>query len=306
MIEVKSLTKYYGPTRAVNDISFQVKKGEILGFLGPNAAGKTTTMRILTCYLRPTYGTAAICGFDIHKDPIEVRRRIGYVPENVPIYPEMRVKSYLYFWAEIKGIPAKKRKAEVNRVAEHCGLEDVMLRPAGKLSKGFRQRTGLAQALLGDPDVLILDEPTIGLDPKQIIEVRNLIKSLGGKKTILLSTHILPEVSMTCNRVIIINEGKLDKRLRKTHRIVMEVEGAPDSVISLLEKIDGVKAVQKSMIKEGLFSYTVDTDIQKEVRIKLAEAVIKNGFGLLEMRPLEMSLEEIFLKLTTHNGTPAV
>jgi ABC-2 type transport system ATP-binding protein len=309
VIEVKSLTKYYGPVRAVNDISFQVKKGEILGFLGPNAAGKTTTMRMLTCFLKPTYGSATVCGFDIHKDPIEVRRRIGYLPENVPLYSEMRVRPYLHFWAEIKGIPGKKRKAEVDRVAERCGLGNVLSRTTGKLSKGFRQRVGLAQALLGNPEVLILDEPTVGLDPKQIIEVRDLIRSLGGEKTIILSTHILPEVSMTCGRVIIINEGELaaidspenlNKRLRKSHRIFMEVAGQCEAVSPLLERIDGVKAVQRSVIKENIFSYTLDTDMEKEIRPELAEAVIRNGFNLLEIRPLEMSLEEIFLKLTTH------
>ena len=311
MIEVKSLTKYYGPIKAVDDISFQVKKGEILGFLGPNAAGKTTTMRILTCYLKPTFGTATVCGFDIHKNSIELRRRIGYLPENVPIYPEMRVRTYLHFWAEIKGIPGKKRRGEINRVAERCGLENVLSRPTGKLSKGFRQRVGLAQALLGDPEVLILDEPTVGLDPKQIIEVRNLIKSFSKEKTIILCTHILPEVSMTCGRVIIINEGKLaaidtpenlDRHLRKSHRIIMEVEGDSESVTRILEHVDGVKAVRPLQIRENLFSYTLDTDIGKEVRPLLAEAVIKNGFNLLEIRPLEMSLEEIFLKLTTREG----
>jgi ABC-2 type transport system ATP-binding protein len=309
VIEVKSLTKFYGPVRAIHEVSFHVKKGEILGFLGPNAAGKTTTMRILTCFLRPTYGTATVCGFDIHKDPIEVRKRIGYVPENVPLYPEMRVRSYLDFWAEVKGIPKKKRKAEVDKVAERCGLTEVMSRPAGKLSKGFRQRAGLGQALLGSPDVLILDEPTVGLDPKQIIEVRNLIKSLAGERTIILSTHILPEVSMTCGKVIIINEGKLvaidtpenlDKRLRSSHRIIMEVEGPSASVAAMLEKIDAVKRVESSKIREGLYSYTIDTDMAKEVRPELARAVMKNGFGLLEIKTAEMSLEEIFLKLTTH------
>lgn len=309
MIEVKSLTKHYGPLKAVEDISFQVKKGEILGFLGPNAAGKTTTMRILTCYLKPTYGTATVCGFDIHKDPIEVRKRIGYLPENVPLYSEMRVSSYLHFWAEIKGIPRRKRKSEVERVSERCGLKDVLRRANGKLSKGFRQRVGLAQALLGNPEVLILDEPTVGLDPKQIIEVRNLIKSLGGEKTIILSTHILPEVSMVCGRVIIINEGRLaaidtpenlDKRLRKSHRIFMEIEGEEEIVSSILRGIDGVNAVQSSVVREGVISYALDTDIDREIRPILAEKIVKSGFRLLEMRHIEMSLEEIFLKLTTH------
>jgi len=311
MIEVKSLTKYYGPIKAVDDISFEVKKGEILGFLGPNAAGKTTAMRILTCYLRPTFGTATVCGFDIHKDSMELRRRIGYLPENVPLYPEMRVRSYLHFWAEIKGVSRRKRRSEVDKVSEQCGLEGVLSRPTGKLSKGFRQRVGLAQALLGNPEVLILDEPTVGLDPKQIIEVRNLIKSLGGEKTIILSTHILPEVSMTCGRIIIINEGKLvaidtpenlDRHLRKSHRVLMAVKGDCKSVTPVLKKVDGVKAVQSLQIREDLFSYTLDTDVEKEVRPLLAEAVIRNGFGLLEIRPSEMSLEEIFLKLTTREG----
>lgn len=311
MIEVKSLTKYYGPIGAVRDVSFQVKKGEILGFLGPNAAGKTTTMRILTGYLRPTYGTARVAGFDIHKDSLEVRRRIGYLPENVPLYPEMRVRSYLQFFAEVKGVPRKKRRSEIDRVAERCGLKDVLSRPTGKLSRGFKQRVGLAQALLGNPEVLILDEPTVGLDPKQIIEVRNLIKSLAGEKTIILCTHILPEASMTCGRVIIINEGRLvaidtpenlDRRLRKSHRIFMEVKGPHDAVTSALEKVEGVKAVQSSAIREDLYSYLLDTEIGKEVRPKIAEVMVKNGFELLEMRPQEMSLEEIFLKLTTYEA----
>ncbi len=209
MIEVENLTKYYGDRPAIDNITFRVEKGEILGFLGPNGAGKTTTMRILAGFFPPTSGIARVAGYDVVNNSIDVRRRIGYMPETIPLYKDMRVKEYLEFVAEVKGVPRKRRKSKIEKAMKECGTTEVYHRLIGKLSKGFQQRVGLAQALLHDPEVLILDEPTIGLDPKQIIEIRQLIKSLAGERTIILSTHILPEVSMTCQRVIIINEGKI-------------------------------------------------------------------------------------------------
>jgi ABC-2 type transport system ATP-binding protein len=309
MIEVEGLTKYYGLLPAVRDISFQVGRGEILGFLGPNGAGKTTTMRILTCFIPPTNGRVRVAGFDIYKHPLEIRRRIGYLPENVPLYSDMTVTSYLFFVAEVKGINRRERQRRIEEVIRHCGIAEVRNRIIGKLSKGYRQRVGIAQALLGDPEVLILDEPTIGLDPKQIIEIRNLIKSLGGQRTVILSTHILPEVSMVCQRVIIINEGRLvavdtpenlTAQLETSHQVSLQIEGPPDRVLKELEKVDGVLQVEgQGSAGNGVYRYLVKSTPDMDIRKDLATTIHQNHWGLWELRPVSMTLEDIFIKLVT-------
>ncbi len=310
MIEIQNLTKRYGHIKAVENVSFTVNKGEILGFLGPNGAGKTTTMRVLTGYFPPTEGKVKIAGMDITENPIEVKRHTGYLPENVSLYTDIQVAKYLQFVGRIKGIKQRVAlKQKVNHIIELCGLETVRKRMIGKLSKGFRQRVGLAQALLGDPDVLILDEPTVGLDPKQIVEIRKLIKELGGERTIILSTHILPEVQMICERVIIINEGKivaidtpenLNRQLSKQTTILMEIEGEPQRVINTLKNVEGVLDVRKKSKKKGkVHEYEIVTNPEKDIRKDLAYTTLENQFGLYEMKGIEMSLEEIFLKLVT-------
>jgi ABC-2 type transport system ATP-binding protein len=308
-IEVEHLTKFYGPARGIEDVSFTVKKGEIMGFLGPNGSGKTTTMRILTCFFPPTSGTARICGHDIFKESLEVRRKTGYMPESVPLYLDMPVFSYLRFFAEVKGITGKLRKGKVDGVIHSCGLEDVSHRLIGKLSKGYRQRVGIAQSLLNDPEVLILDEPTIGLDPKQIIEIRNLIKGLGGKRTVILSTHILPEVSMTCERVIIIHEGRLIavdtpenliKRLQKAPRIMVKADGPPEKIMDALGNVSGVVNVEKrGRGADDLDFFQVETEEGAPVINDLARTIYENDWKLIEIRPVDMSLEEIFIQLVT-------
>jgi len=313
MIEVKNLTKYYGPVMAVEDVSFSVKKGEILGLLGPNAAGKTTTMRILTCFLSPTRGEARVAGFDVSKDPLEVRRRIGYLPENAPLYLDMRVSGYLKFMAQIKGIEAAKRKKSITEVMENCGIANVSSRIIGHLSKGYRQRVCLAQALLNQPQVLILDEPTLGLDPKQIIETRELIKKLAGKRTVILSTHILPEVSMTCQRVVIINEGRvvaedtpqnLARALEKSSQILLEIEGPSSEVASELAKIPGVLRVDlKDRLSHNMHLYLVESEKDIDIRRELSSKIVHKDWGLLEIRPVSMNLEDVFVKLATEEKT---
>jgi ABC-2 type transport system ATP-binding protein len=304
MIEVENLTKRYGRHTAVDGISFRVHKGEILGFLGPNGAGKTTTMRILTCYLPPTEGTARVAGFDVFEQPLEVKRRIGYTPETPPLYPDMDVGSFLDFCAKIKGVAGKDRKARISDVMEKTRISDVRGTLIGRLSKGYRQRVGLAQAILHNPDVLILDEPTAGLDPKQIIETRELIKGLGGEHTIVLSTHILPEVSMTCGRVVIINKGRvvaedtpenLTHRLQGAATVRLEVRGESPDLEATLAGVPGVKSVRRA--KPGV--YEVDAEAGRDVRADLARAVIGRGLDLLSLQQSGMSLEEIFLHLTT-------
>ena len=308
MISVDDLNKYYGPRRAVSDVSFSVEKGEILGFLGPNGAGKTTTMRILTGFLPASSGTATIAGFDVFKQPIEARRHLGYLPENVPLYTEMTVGAYLDFMAKIKAIPGGVRKARVEEAMELTDITDRRGQLIGKLSKGYRQRVGLAQAVLGKPPVLILDEPTVGLDPRQIIEVRNLIKSLGGEHTVILSTHILPEVSMTCSRVVIIADGRvvamdtpdnLAHRLRGSENIRLEVRGPQNEVIKRLRALPRVFRADAESMGNGHVAVTVACDANTDLREDLAKSVIEGGWGLLEMRPVGMSLEEVFLQLTT-------
>ncbi|MBW1659752.1 MAG: ATP-binding cassette domain-containing protein [Deltaproteobacteria bacterium] len=308
MIEIQNLTKRYGHIKAVENISFTVQKGEILGFLGPNGAGKTTTMRVLTGYFPPTDGKVKVAGYDITEKPLEVKKRIGYLPENVALYKDMRVIDYLKFVGRVKGIKkSPKLKQQVSNVIELCGIGDMQKRIIGKLSKGYRQRVGLAQALLGDPEVLILDEPTVGLDPKQIVEIRKLIKELGGERTIILSTHILPEVQMICERVIIINDGKiaaidtpdnLNRQLSKQLVVLMEIEGDPQKIVSTLENVDGVIEVKQKR-KGKVKQYEVITRPEKDIRRDLAQAVFENQLGLYELKTVEMSLEEIFLKLVT-------
>ncbi|MGQ9684162.1 MAG: ABC transporter ATP-binding protein [Anaerolineae bacterium] len=304
MIEVDNLTKRYGQHPAIQDLSFTVRKGEILGFLGPNSAGKTTTMRILAGYMPPSAGTARVAGYDVTQDSLAVRRRIGYLPETVPLYPEMEVSGYLEFMAALRGV-ARPRQA-VDRVIDTCGLGDRRHMLIGKLSKGYRQRVGLAQALVHDPEVLILDEPTIGLDPKQIIEVRNLIRNLAGSHTVILSTHILPEASQVCGRVMIINRGRLvaedtperlTAHLRGARRHFLLLSAPQPGVEDVLGAIPGV--LQVSRQGEG---YEVETALDADPRAELAAAVVQRGWGLLELRPVSMSLEEIFLTLTTDEG----
>lgn len=309
MIEVKNLTKYYGEVRGIEDVSFSIEKGEITGFLGPNGSGKTTTMRILTCFFPPTRGRARVAGYDVIENPIEVRRRIGYMPETVPLYPDMKVKAYLNFVAEAKGMEKRQRKRKIGEVMEQCGVMEVSHRLVGNLSKGYRQRVGLAQALINDPEVLILDEPTIGLDPKQVVEIRNFIKDLAGERTIILSTHILPEVSMTCKRVIIIHEGSivavdtpenLMVKLQKTSKTLIQIEGVQQGVKAKLKTIPGViRVVEKGGAAPGVFSYEVESEKEKEISGELSYLVYSNNWKLVEMRAVKMSLEDMFIELVT-------
>jgi ABC-2 type transport system ATP-binding protein len=308
MIEVQGLTKVYGNKAAVDNLTFSVEQGEVVGFLGPNGAGKTTTMRVLSCFMPPTSGSAKVAGYDIHADSIEVRRRIGYLPEHVPLYTDLTVTQYLSFVAEAKAVPRMQRRQKVGELIERCLLHDVRGRIINTLSKGYRQRVGLAQALLGDPPVLILDEPTIGLDPKQIIEIRNLIRQMQGERTVLLSTHILPEVSVVCQRVIIINEGRivavdtpenLTRRLQRSTQVLLQVEGPPDQVTGRLREMAGILRVE---MKDGggvLGRYVVETEKDCDLRRELAHVVCSSGWGLLELRPVDMSLEDVFIRLVT-------
>ncbi|HYM10424.1 MAG TPA: ATP-binding cassette domain-containing protein [Bryobacterales bacterium] len=317
MIKVEGLTKRYGRTTAVDHISFEVEKGQIVGFLGPNGAGKTTTMRVLTCFLPPTEGTASVAGFDVLEHPLEVKRHIGYLPETPPLYPEMEVDEYLTFAGRIKGVSAGDIRRRVSDVVERCALGDVRDRLISKLSRGYRQRVGLAQALIHNPDVLILDEPTAGLDPKQIIETRKLIRELSGEHTIILSTHILPEVSTTCQLVIIINQGRLEAidtpenltaRLQGHETIFLEVEGPADQVGAKLERLDGVSRVTRKDGQANRTGWEIELAAKNHnIRSELARLVVGSGWGLHELRPVGLSLEEIFLKLTTadHAAEPA-
>ena len=308
MIEVQHLTKRYGRVTAVDDVSFRVERGEILGFLGPNGAGKTTTMRILTGYQPATDGTAIVAGFDIFEQPVEAKQRIGYLPETPPLYPDMSVSEYLTFVAKIKGVPAGERRQRIRTVMERTRVADMADRLCSRLSKGYRQRVGLAQAIIHNPEVLILDEPTAGLDPKQIIETRELIKALAGDHTIILSTHILPEVSQTCQRVVIINKGhvvavdtpaNLTARLRGSETMYVQVEASGADVTSVLTQIPGVTRVAQSDRHDQAVGYEVESAQGRDIRRDLVRTVVSSGWGLLELRPLHMSLEEIFLSLTT-------
>jgi ABC-2 type transport system ATP-binding protein len=308
VIEVQHLTKRYGPVTAVDDVSFRVEKGEILGFLGPNGAGKTTTMRVLTGYMPASEGRAIVAGYDVFDKPVEAKRRTGYLPETPPLYPEMTVREYLNFVARIKGIPSAQRKARVTEAMEKTRVADVATRHCAKLSKGYRQRVGLAQAIIHNPEVLILDEPTAGLDPKQIIETRQLIRGLAGDHTIVLSTHILPEVSQTCRRVIIINRGRvvavdtpenLTSRLGGSETMYVQIDAGPSDPKSALEQLPGVTRVVLADQREAIVGYEVQSDRGRDVRRDLARAIVSRGWGLLELRPMRRSLEEVFLQLTT-------
>ena len=310
MIEVQHLTKRYGRVTAVDDLNFRVERGEILGFLGPNGAGKTTTMRILTGYMPATEGKAVVAGFDVFEQPIEAKRRTGYLPETPPLYPEMTVREYLQFVAriKIKGITSSDRRGRVEDSMRRTRVDDMANRHCGKLSKGYRQRVGLAQAILHNPEVLILDEPTAGLDPKQIIETRQLIKDLAGTHTIVLSTHILPEVAQTCDRVVIINKGRvvavdtpanLTARLRGSETMYVQVDALGADAASMLRALPGVLSVGVADAQGTISGFEIDSEKGRDIRRDLARAVVSQNWGLLELRPSRMSLEEIFLSLTT-------
>jgi len=313
MIKVEGLTKRYARTLAVDNISFEVEKGQIVGFLGPNGAGKTTTMRVLTCFLPPSSGSANVAGFDVLENPMEVKKRIGYLPETPPVYPEMEVAEYLNFVGRLKGISTGDINRRVDEVMGRCAVGDVRNKLIGKLSKGYRQRVGLAQAIIHNPDVLILDEPTSGLDPKQIIEIRELLRSLSGDHTIILSTHILSEVEHSCERVIIISQGRLvaidsvanlTNRLRGSEAVALEVQAAdgqpnPGEVQQRLEQVSGVSRVVMKDSKNGRLAFEVESLQGRQIRAELARSVVNAGWGLNELRAIGLSLEDIFLQLTS-------
>jgi ABC-2 type transport system ATP-binding protein len=307
MIQVTNLTKYYGKRLAVDDISFNVGRGEIVGFLGPNAAGKTTTMRILTGFLAPTRGDVKVAGYDVLTHSLDARRHIGYLPEAIPLYTDMTIRGYLEFLARLRGLSADRVKSRVDDVVELCHLEEYFDVLISKLSKGFRQRVGVAQAIIHEPDVLILDEPTIGIDPIQIASTRQLIRELGKEHTVLISTHILPEVSMVCERVIIINEGKIiaEDRIENLsslvsgyRRVRLEVQGPTKKIAERLRQIKGVTRVSYQDS-----NFIVEYPAGLDLRSKITEAVVQSGFTLLSLESVEMSLEDIFLKLTTEEET---
>ena len=304
MIEVSGVTKLYAGRAAVDGVTFSVGKGEILGFLGPNGAGKTTTMRILTGFVPPTSGSVKVAGFDVQESPIEVKRRIGYLPEHPPLYREMLVRPFLEFVATIRGVPRRQIKEKVARAIERCGLAPVAGRLIALLSKGYQQRVGLAQAILHEPDVLILDEPTVGLDPSQIREIRQLIKTFAGNPTVILSTHILAEVTMTCDRVLIINEGKiaaedtlegLAARGERTRRIALRLARGGDGVETQIRSIQGVLSMQRDDPKD--WGFTVETDGARDLREEIAARAVAGGWGLLELRPITLTLEDIFIRI---------
>lgn len=314
MIEVRNLSKTYGDVTAVEDVTFTAEKGEILGFLGPNGAGKTTTMRVLTCYFPPSSGTATVDGFDVVEESMEVRRRIGYLPEHPPLYGDMTVSSYLTFVAKIKGVPSSQLKSRLDETMEKTGVAHERNNVIGHLSKGYRQRVGLAQALVHNPSVLILDEPTVGLDPRQIIEIRETIKGLRGDHTIILCTHILPEVSMTCDKIVIINEGRivgegtpegLMSQLKEGEVLRAQIVGPSDEILELLRGVDGVLEVVEDEAAHssdgGEQAYIVSAAPGHDIRDLVAKKIVDSGHGLRELRGLEMTLEDIFLQLTTQD-----
>jgi ABC-2 type transport system ATP-binding protein len=315
MIQVENLVKRYGAETALAGVSFDVNRGEILGFLGPNGAGKTTTMRILCCYLPATSGSARVAGYDVFAQPMEVRRQLGYLPESVPLYPEMRVYEYLEFRARLKRVARAPARQRIADVVDKCGLGDVVRKPIGALSKGYRQRVGLSDALLANPPILILDEPTVGLDPNQIREVRALIRELGREHTILLSTHILPEVEMVCGRVVIINQGRvvaqdtpsrLRDQLEGRGRVLVELRGASEGAArETLARVAGVRAVEAARHGEGdaaVVRATLEVDPERDVREEVFRAVVAAGFTLRELRAEAMSLEDIFVRITTREA----
>jgi len=316
MIEIRNLTKDYGKIRALDDVSFTVEKGEIVGFLGPNGAGKSTTMNIITGFISSTSGTVRIAGYDVLENPVEAKKHIGYLPEQPPLYPDMTVNEFLDFCAELKKVPRKVWKSQKRDIMELVKITHVSHRLIRNLSKGYRQRVGLAQALVGTPDVLILDEPTVGLDPQQIIEMRKLIKALGKKHTIILSTHILPEVSAVCDRVIIINKGRiaavdtpenLSKKLSDFSRFTITVAGPEKRIRELLQGVDGVKDVVVSgKPAEDETSFIVEAEKDRDVRRPIFNQLASAGYPILELKSMNLTLEEIFLQLTTTEAKEAV
>ena len=308
MIEVKNLTKSYGAKKAVDNISFTVSKGEIMGFLGPNGAGKSTTMNIITGYLSACGGTASINGIEIYETPIKAKRQIGYLPEQPPLYPDMSVLEYLSFMFELKKVKVPRKK-HIDEICEQVRIMDVQNRIIKNLSKGYRQRVGLAQAMIGNPGVLVFDEPTVGLDPMQIIEIRNLIKDLGKEYTIILSSHILPEVQATCDRVIVINKGviiaddtpdDLSRSMSADHKLTARIDGPEDKVYKLLSKLPGMQKVQRLGVREGsVFDFTLEAEPGVDVRRELFRSLSKQDWPLLGLKSSELSLEDIFLQLTS-------
>jgi ABC-2 type transport system ATP-binding protein len=307
MIEVKNLTKRYGPTVAVDNVSFNAKAGEVLGFLGPNGAGKTTTMRVLTCYLSADEGNATVDGYDVFEHSVEVRKRIGYLPESAPLYSDMGVIDYLKFIAQVRDIPKSQRQQRTKGVIDICGLESVIHKDVGELSRGYRQRLGLAQSLIHDPPILILDEPTSGLDPSQIIEIRNLIKEVGKEKMIIFSTHILPEVSATCSRILIINDGRivangspesLTDRAKGGEVVDITIRGPAEEIETKLRDLNFVNEFSRVNTVDGLFSYRIASEKGKNAAEELFQFVAQNGWSLTELRQESVSLEDVFLELT--------
>ncbi len=306
MIEVQNITKRYGTHVAVEGLTFTVGKGEVLAFLGPNGAGKTTTMRILTCFMPPSEGVARVAGFDCVEHPHEVKKRLGYLPELPPVYQELTVTEHLRFVGRLKGMSGTDITTGIDRVVARLSLGDVRHRLIGNLSRGYRQRVGLAQALLNDPPVLILDEPTVGLDPKQIIEIRELIKSLAGSHTVILSTHILPEATAVCERVVIINAGRivavdtpeqLSARLRRSEKIRVTVRTTPPDLAVRLRAVPGVLGVFEQDARGVL---TIECELGRDLRDEIARVVVSQGWGLLELKSISMTLEDVFLRLTQH------
>ena len=309
MIEVKNLTRYYGTRRAINNISFQIEKGEVVGFLGPNGAGKSTTMNIISCILPASSGSAKINGFDTFEQSLEIRKIIGYLPETPPLYSDMIVSDYLNFAAGVRGVDTKRISSSVDRVIEKCSLKDVSHRIIGRLSKGYQQRVGLAQSMVHDPEILILDEPTIGLDPIQIIEIRKLIQELTAEHTIILSSHILPEITQICKRVIIINEGEiaavdslggLAASLRKSERLSLTVRNSENNIV---EKLNGLDQVISTTNSEGN-EYLIECALRSNLQDGIAKLALENNWGIIELKPVSMTLEDIFLKLTLEEKEP--
>ena len=307
MIRVRNVTKRYGNIVAIDDISFQVDKGEILGFLGPNGAGKTTTMRIITGYMPPTDGEVFLGDCDLMENPLEAKKQIGYLPENLPLYSDLTVESYLDFVADIKNVSGRDKKSRKESVMERCGILDVRNRIIGHLSKGYRQRVGIAQALINDPTILVLDEPTIGLDPKQITEIRELIKSLAGDRTVILSTHMLQEVNMICTRVVIINKGRIALE-ESLDNLTRGFQGSNNLILKIRYKDGQVKEALMSLpyvseaSEQTLGEFVIRSEENRDIREELSRFVIENGWGLLEIRPLTQNLEDIFLRVITKEG----
>ncbi len=309
MIEVKGVSKHFGNFAAISDISFRVEPGEIVGFLGPNGAGKSTTMKVITGFLPPTSGTVSVADCDIINESLEARRHIGYLPETVPLYTEMTVREYLDYMGRIRGMASERLRSRIDDVVGICRLEDYYTSIIGKLSKGFRQRVGIAQAIIHEPDVLVLDEPTIGIDPIQVVETRQLIKDLGGEHTLIVSTHILPEVSQICERVIVIHEGRivatdephnLARTLVGSERVDIQIKGPQQEVIAVLNGVEGVGSVSRINMERGeIPQYRVESEFGTEIRADLARTVVESGWELHRLEAVTMSLEEIFLRLTT-------